>query len=158
MDEVSGRQGGAARRFFAVAVCFALLWSPQPENANPTSTAVDARVRRQHAAERLIKARRRLLTNMAGEIAVADRADDLLLTLVDGAPLTSDLDQQIAGIERQAGAGQDRVSETDAALPPIGLALALALLLSLASLGLSIFLYVRRHHVMEQTLRDAGLL
>jgi hypothetical protein len=97
---------------------------------------------------------------------LADRTDKLLLVLVDGNP-TAEFNSEIKSIERDVvsvrrkaaqasvtGAASQEASSGEGRSFGAGF----AVLLSLGSIVLSLFLYLRRRHVVEQTLRDAGLL
>lgn len=154
-----------------VAAFLALLIaaaSQAQENEPATGTAAEARAaaeqeeaeQRTAAAQRLIRVLRRQGSEASAELA--ERTDGLLLKLVAGETPTSAFNREVQKLEdevwqkRQAthadamgGAGNDGDSSFGS-----GLAISLAV----AALALSLFLYLRRRDVIEQTLKDAGLL
>lgn len=174
-------------RLFVVAACLALLiagriragTTPPTDTAQQQTEAVkkaetaeksEAELRRD-AAERLITLRQQIWAEQRNATTkqLADRIDDLLLDLIAGKP-TSELNSQIETIHqgfenvrgKPAHATQaivtGAVSQGASSGKGRSFGTGLAVLLSLGSLALSLFLYLRRRHVVEQTLRDAGLL
>ncbi|HEX6100452.1 MAG TPA: hypothetical protein VF432_29325 [Thermoanaerobaculia bacterium] len=164
-------------RWFAVAACLVLLMASEVR-AQPTGTAEEAKKTaaakkaeaelRRDAAMRLI-AQRQLISVEESDAALqlADRNDKLLLELVDGKTPISEFNTRIETIDRDlfslrrkaVHAGMTGKASRDA-FPgeEHSVGIGLAVLLSLGSLALSLFLYLRRRHVVQQTLRDAGLL
>jgi hypothetical protein len=170
-----------AMRSFARAACLALLMAVEMravDNPPRTDTAKQQAAeaakkaeaeQRRDAAQRLFTLQRLIWTEERGAATerLADRTDELLLDLVAGKTPTSEFNSQIETIDRNLvsirrkaahasvmGAARQGASPGDGRSFGAGF----ALLLSLGSLALSLFLYLRRRHVVEQTLRDAGLL
>lgn len=124
---------------------------------------------RRDAAKRLMTLRRLISTEERGPVTerLADRTDELLLDLVTGKTPTSEFNSQIETIDRDVVSVRRSAVHASVTGPvPRGaasgegrsLGVGFAVLLSLGSLALSLFLYLRRRHVVQQTLRDAGLL
>jgi hypothetical protein len=124
---------------------------------------------RRDAADRLIALRRLISAEERGmaTTGLADRTDELLLDLVEGKLPTSEFNSQIKKIDSElvstrrktVHARAQGTARWEACLGEIhSFGTGLAVLLSLGSLALSLFLYLRRRDVVEQTLRDAGLL
>ena len=174
-------------RLLAVPACLALLMAgeiqadPAPttgtaqhhqqvsEAARKAEAAKKAEAEQRHdAADRLITLRQMIWAEQRNGVTegLADRTDKLLLVLVDGNP-TPEFNSEIKSIERDVvtvrrkavqasvtgAASQDASSEKGRSFGA-----GFAVLLSLSSIVLSLFLFLRRRHVVEQTLRDAGLL
>jgi hypothetical protein len=169
-------------RLFAVAACLALLIAGEVRSGTtpPTDTAqqqaeaakkaeaakiAEAGLRRD-AAERLITLRQLIWTEERGTVTerLADRTDELLLDLVTGKTPTSEFNSQIEMINRNLVSVRRKAVHAGAVPPGASsgegrsVSLGFAILLSLVSLALSLSLYLRRRHVVQQTLRDAGLL
>lgn len=168
-------------RSFAVAACLALLMTGEiqavgttprtdtaQQQAAEAAKKAEAELRRD-AAERLIALRRLIWTEERGTATerLADRTDELLLDLVAGKTPTSEFNSQIETIDRNLVSTRRKaahasvtgaVSQGASPGEERSFRAGFALLLSLGSLALSLSLYLRRRHVVEQTLRDAGLL
>lgn len=167
-------------RLFAVAGCLALMaietraagTTPRTDTAEQhaaeAAKKAEAELRRD-AAERLITLRRLIWTEERGTATerLADRTDELLLDLVTGKTPTSEFNSQIETIDRNlVSVRRKALHASVAGAVPQGASpgegrsfgAGFAVLLSLGSLALSLFLYLRRRHVVQQTLRDAGLL
>lgn len=183
MDKVRGIRGPArwAISVYAVAACVALLIAAESQaarNTPPPNTAQQQEAEavkkaeaesRRDAADRLI-ALRRLISSEERDAAttrLADRTDELLLDLVAGKLPTSEFNSQIekidtdlVAIRRSAAQANARgTARSDASLRAgSSFGTGLAVLLSLGSLAFSFYLHLRRRHVVQQTLRDAGLL
>ena len=182
MNYVHGFPGLArwAMRLLAVAACLSLPIADEilaAGAARETDTAgqqgvgaaktVDTDLRRADGA-RLITLRRLVSSQPRNAVTeqLAGRTDELLLDLVAGKP-TAEVSSQIETIERAAEAVRQKAAQASVTGPVSpgapsieerSFGIALAVVLSLGSLALSLVLYLRRRNVVEQTLRDAGLL
>jgi hypothetical protein len=179
MNYVRGVTGLArwGMRLLAVTACLVLPIggeilaagnAPRPDT--PPQQSVDAAKKadadlRRADGERLITLRRLISEEPknAATAQLAGRTDELLLDLIAGKP-TAEVNSQIETIEREVRQRVAQASVTGAVSPGAlsiderSFAIGSAVFLSLASLALSLVIYLRRRNVVEQTLRDAGLL
>lgn len=138
---------------------------PDPSGAGDV-TAKNNAAEKRAAAERLIVLQHRLSREREtrARAALQMRNDELLLSVVDGSRMPSDMHADIAKLEKDVAAlhSKPQVAAPNTTAPYVvrmhAVCLGGAALLSLVALGFSLAAFLTRRRMMDKALKDAGLI